>query len=264
MIRVSKMEQQDRRVRALASANKKPQSVLPGDPIPKAITIMLLNDFSQLPVLDSNSHAKGILRWPTIIKGLLDAKPIGKASDWATEARTMHRDRSIYDAFDEVLSYEYVLVTQDHTTVCGIVTAYDLGVYSHETLIPYMLVEEVELALRQLVKKHQLDRRKQKGPNDKPKQSQDEKVPSLGELIATLRHEDNWQKLPTRMSQAEFLGVMDTVHRYRNSIMHFNQQPTAFGTAKPALEIQSLKVIARFLSQIGVDGPEHRHPAEEP
>src|SRR5438552_10037394 len=112
-----KLCHQERTVGCLPSASKMPQSVMPGNPIEKAITIMLLNDFSQLPVME-NGHAKGIIRWPSVIKGLFDSKQKGTASDWATEARTMHRDRSIYDAFEEVLSYEYVLVTADHMKVC--------------------------------------------------------------------------------------------------------------------------------------------------
>jgi hypothetical protein len=234
-----------------------PQFVAPDDGIEKAITIMLLNDFSQLPVLDANKHARGILRWPTIIKALLDAKPAGRAADWAGEARTMHHDRSIYDAFEEVLSYEYVLVTEDNTKVCGIVTAYDLGIYAQETLVPYMLVEEIELALRGLIDKFQLDSRKQKPPERQDKGIKEEKVPSLGELIRILAHGDNWQKLKTRMSQAEVLGVMDAVRHYRNAIMHFNSQ-TGPDEDGARLDMQWLKVIARFFGQTGLDGPEHR------
>jgi hypothetical protein len=244
----------DRRVGSLLCAKKLPTFVYPDDPLDKAITLMVINDFSQLPVLDKSEQPKGILRWPTILKGLLDSKPLGKASSWATEARTMHRDRSIYDAFEEVLRYEYVLITEDHTKVCGIVTNYDLGAFAHENLVPFMLVGEIELSLRAIIDKHQLDRTKQQQPNDRRPATNGVKEPSLNELMAVLRHEENWQKLKTKLAQKELLDAIDAVRIIRNALMHFNKSRDANDT-EPFADMQRLKLVARFLGQIGLDGP---------
>lgn len=54
------------RIGRLESANKTPTSVKPDATLRQAITLMLANDFSQLPVMTGPRDVKGIVSWKTI------------------------------------------------------------------------------------------------------------------------------------------------------------------------------------------------------
>ena len=54
------------RIDGLESANRKPVSVKPDGPLTEATTLMLTNDFSQLPVMISDREVKGIVSWKSI------------------------------------------------------------------------------------------------------------------------------------------------------------------------------------------------------
>ena len=51
------------RISKLASANRRPLSVAPDEPIARATTLMLTNDFSQLPVMSGEREVKGVISW---------------------------------------------------------------------------------------------------------------------------------------------------------------------------------------------------------
>ena len=54
------------RISKLASATRKPLSVSPDTKLEEAVTHMLTNDFSQLPVMTSGRDVKGIITWTSI------------------------------------------------------------------------------------------------------------------------------------------------------------------------------------------------------
>src|SRR2546428_287288 len=54
------------RIARLASANRPPVSVKPDSTLQQTITLMLTNDFSQLPVMTSTREVKGVVSWKTI------------------------------------------------------------------------------------------------------------------------------------------------------------------------------------------------------
>ena len=54
------------RIGKLASANRKPLGVAPDCSLKEAVTLMLANDFSQLPVWQSERHVKGMISWASI------------------------------------------------------------------------------------------------------------------------------------------------------------------------------------------------------
>jgi CBS domain-containing protein len=54
------------RIDSLESANQKPISVKPDSLISEATTLMLTNDFSQLPVMTTARDVKGIVSWKSI------------------------------------------------------------------------------------------------------------------------------------------------------------------------------------------------------
>ncbi|NEC01340.1 CBS domain-containing protein [Streptomyces anulatus] len=54
------------RVSNLDSANRMPESVRVGDSLGTAMTLMVLRDYSQLPVLDTDGRLRGVISWESI------------------------------------------------------------------------------------------------------------------------------------------------------------------------------------------------------
>ncbi len=54
------------RISKLASATRKPLSVSPGANLEEAVTHMLINDYSQLPVMTSDRDVKGVITWTAL------------------------------------------------------------------------------------------------------------------------------------------------------------------------------------------------------
>lgn len=54
------------RIKELPSAKREIVWINLNDTIQKAITLMMLNDFSQLPVMSTETRVEGIISWKTI------------------------------------------------------------------------------------------------------------------------------------------------------------------------------------------------------
>src|ERR1035441_8516481 len=75
------------RVSKLAAANKPPVSVAPDATIQEAITLMLKNDFSQLPVMSGERDVRGVVSWASVGTRLA----LGKNGTTARELMDPHR-----------------------------------------------------------------------------------------------------------------------------------------------------------------------------
>jgi len=74
------------RISKLASSARKPLSVSPDTKLEEAVTHMLTNDFSQLPVMTSGRDVKGVITWTTIGSRLA----MGKNCSVAREVMEQH------------------------------------------------------------------------------------------------------------------------------------------------------------------------------
>jgi CDGSH-type Zn-finger protein len=67
------------RIARLASANRIPICVKPDSTLLQTITLMLTNDYSQLPVMTSTREVKGVVSWKTIGSRLALKRSCGKS-----------------------------------------------------------------------------------------------------------------------------------------------------------------------------------------
>lgn len=115
------------RIRMLESANKKPVSVTPDDEITKAVTIMMMNDFSQLPVMTNERTVKGMVSWRSIGRARTLKRPSTYVRDCMEEAYEIRDDLPLLDAIDVVMKNEVVLIIGGDKKITGIVTNSDLA-----------------------------------------------------------------------------------------------------------------------------------------
>lgn len=224
-------------VSSLKAANMKPCSVSPNDTIAKAITIMLCNNFSQLPVMTTETKVKGAISWRSIGK----AYSYGSSPDFVKDCmegspREVRLTSTFEELTREIINHDYVLVRGNQNEITGIVTATDLVHQFKELALPFLLIGEIELHLRNLMRgkfeTQQLgeiseDDREIKGPDDL----------AFGGYCKLLQEEQSWNQLQSNLDRREFVRRLEEIREIRNDVMHFSPD---------GVEPENLEKLQRF------------------
>ena len=235
------------RIGALESANRKPVSVKPDSPLTEAFTIMLNNDYSQLPVMTTEREVKGGITWKSIAGRLLAAVRPDVVRDFIEPAQVISSETSLFDAIGLISRHEYVIVHAADRTICGIVTATDLSQQLKSLAEPFMLVGECESLLRGLV--HGKYSREQlataKDPTDTNRVIDGVADLTLGEYVRLIENPENWSSLRLRsVDRGTFVGYLKRTRDIRNDVMHFDPD----GLDPEA--IQDLSSFVKLLKQL--------------
>ena len=212
------------RIGRLDAANRAPISVKPDATLQQATTIMLTNDFSQLPVMTGPRDLKGIVSWKTIGSRLALKRPCAYARDAMEPAQVVSADESLFDAIARIALHDYVLVQAQDKTFPGIVTASDFNVQFQSLAEPFLLVGEIENGLRRIL--HQKFTLKEleeaKAPGEDGRVVESPSDLTFGEYIRLIEPEKRWRKLRVEIDRVEFLERLNQVREVRNDVMHFD------------------------------------------
>lgn len=210
----------------------------------KALEMMRELNFSQLPVIDGR-EVLGIFSHRSLTAKLLDIVPktfdpsemtVGEAMEIVDASRFVHIKHEFRPVFDMLDRHDAVLVgALDHLQ--GIVTPMDVLRYLESVAIPFMLIEEIELSVRALIRKavsddeiEQAAREAIKDYNNKPKDhpTQLEKM-TFNNYVQIVGH-DHWWK---RKFEPVFRGDrnrmrtrLEKVGELRNVVFHFRRELT--------------------------------------
>jgi CBS domain-containing protein len=232
------------RVGRLRSANTPPISVTPNSSLAEATTKMLLNDFSQLPVINGSpnaSNVKGVVSWRSIgIRRVLGFS-FTEARECMEAPRIISADISLLDAIEEIVRHEYVLVRDQNNSISGIVTTSDLSVQFRELSEPFLLLNEIENHIRVLIGRGRFGEQELHNASD----SRGAVRPvidlfdlSFGEYIHLLEREDSWSKIQLPIDRKSFIEQLENVRRIRNDLMHFDPD---------GITPEDLKVLRKFV-----------------
>lgn len=234
------------RIGRLDAANKTPVFVNPDSDLSQAVTIMLTNDFSQLPVMTGPRELKGIVSWKTIGSRLALKRPCVNIRDAMEPAQVVSVDESLFDAIDKIASHDYVLVQGSDKTFSGIVTAIDFNFQFQALAEPFILVGEIENGLRGIL--HQKFSLKEleeaKAPGDDGRTIESPSDLTFGEYIRLMEPEKRWKKLRIEIDRVEFLASLNQVRKVRNDVMHFD--PDGLDPD----DLTFLRKFAKFLKQL--------------
>lgn len=139
------------RISKLAAANKIPVFVKPDDGIQEAVTLMLANDFSQLPVMTNEREVKGVISWTSIGTRLALSKKGLYVRELMDAHQEIRSDASLFQAIPIIIQHEYVLVRGGDNRVTGIVTASDLSLQFQQLAEPFLLLGEIENHIRRIL-----------------------------------------------------------------------------------------------------------------
>lgn len=212
------------RIGRLSSANKVPVSVPPDATLQQAVTVMMSNDYSQLPVMTGPRDVKGVVSWKTIGTRLALKRHASYTRDFMDEAKILPQNESLFSAISTIASHDYVLVQANDKTICGIVTASDLNEQFRLLAEPFLLVGEIENGVRRLLhgKFTLQELEAAKAPGDDNRLIETPADLTFGEYIRLIENDAQWKKLKLEIDRATFVSQLNKVRDIRNDVMHFD------------------------------------------
>src|SRR5579871_5821446 len=235
------------RIGNFPAANKKLVTVGPDDPVSKAVTKMMQSDFSQLPIMQGERDVKGVISWRSIGARYALGVSCEKVKDAREDAQVIDANGTLFDAIPTIVKHGYVLVrNQKDRRITGIVTASDLSLQFQQLAEPFILLREIELHIRRLLKDKvsPADLASLVTP-DLPNKKLDSLADlSFGEYIRLIQHPDFWEKLSLKIDKTCLTDQLEEVRKIRNDVMHFDPDPM---TSK---QQETLKDAAKFMQQL--------------
>jgi hypothetical protein len=208
----------------LPAANTRPVSVKPNEALDHAVAIMLLNDFSQLPVMTTDREVKGIVSWKSIGHKLALKQDCKSVQDCLVPHESIKHDRPIREAIPIILKRDCVLIRDGSRAVIGIITAADICLQYEHLSGPFLLLGEIESHLRRLIgdKLTIDDLATAKHTSDVGRVINGVADLTLGEAVRLLKDPKMWEKLGLALDRNVFSQKLDDVRKIRNCVMHFH------------------------------------------
>ena len=235
------------RIGSLPAANKAVVTVGQDDDLKKAVTKMMQNDYSQLPIMHGEREVKGMISWKSIGARYAMGAKCCKVQDCREDAQVVDGNGTLFDAIPIIVKHGYVLVRNpSDRRITGIVTASDLSLQFQQLAEPFLLLREIELHIRQLLHDKVVDEDFEwlaEGDPGSPKPTSISDL-SFGGYIRLLQRPKVWERLALNVDQGCLTGQLEDVRQIRNDVMHFDPDPM---TQK---QLDVLKNASKFMQQL--------------
>jgi hypothetical protein len=230
----------------LSSANTFPQSVAPDASLKETVTLMLSNDFSQIPVMIGEREVKGVVSWSSIGERLTMGKNGSTAREFMNPPQEIRADASLFQAIATIAAHQYVLVRTNDNRIAGIVTASDLNLQFQQLAEPFLLLGEIENHIRRVIgqKFSVPDLESVRDVADPAREVKGVADLTFGEYIRLLEKPERWQQLNVPIDRSTFIKQLDRVREIRNDVMHFDPDGI------PPEDLERLRDFARFLRKL--------------
>ena len=234
------------RVGRLQSANLPPLAVKPDSTLPQIVTLMLTNDFSQMPVITGSRDVKGVVSWKTIGSRLALQKSCTTARDCMEPAHIISSEESLFSAISMIAAHDYVLVRATDQQITGIITASDFNEQFRKLAEPFLLVGEIENGVRRMLrgKFTVTELKAAKFPEDTQREVEGVADLTFGEYLRLLESEKQWKKLKLEIDRVEFIKRLEKIREIRNDVMHFD--PDGLEDE----DLNTLREFAQFLKRL--------------
>lgn len=220
------------------------ESVPPTATLDEAMTKMSLNDFSQLAVMSGRHQLRGAVTWQSVSMAR-HRNPAARLMDATVDAQAVPYGTDLFEALDRVRRSGFVFVMNENREVAGIVTTYDIVARYEETANPFILIGDLDRALRRAIAA--------RVPLDDVKALCDARGAringfddmSMGDYQRVLENEAQWHRLNWPLDRKTFIGRLVEIRRIRNSVMHFNPDPLPEDTV---LKLRNMNTTLRRLA----------------
>ncbi|MBQ1075431.1 hypothetical protein KBX06_20005 [Micromonospora sp. C31] len=218
-------------------------SVPPSASFEEAITVMQINDYSQVAVLANSHQLYGSVSWESIAAAK-HRNPNASFSDAIVREardRVFDYDTRLLDVLGTLQQHGFIFVRDDQRKISGIVTAADVVRKYDETATPFFLIGEIDQELRQLIVNTFDEETVRKACVDAKLTFKSLDTMSIGQYQAVLDNAACWGQLGWPLNRGRFIERLNELRKVRNNVMHFNPDPV-----RPA-EVAKLR---NFLSLI--------------
>jgi predicted transcriptional regulator len=218
-------------------------SVKPSATFEEAITVMQINDFSQVAVLASPYTVHGAVSWKSIAEARhRNAEAtFSDAIDLHARDRVFDYDRRLLDVLDTLQKHEFIFVRDEKRQISGIITAADVVRKYDDSATPFFLIGEVDQELRQLLQNTFDEDTVRQACTAAGLPFKSINSMSIGQYQAVLANPDCWAQLGWPVDRQVFIDRLDELRKIRNNVMHFNHDPV-----KPG-EVEKLRVFLRLI-----------------
>jgi len=196
--------------------NKKLELVTcnPDDKILKVKTKMLLNDFSQIPVVNEKDQVIGCVSWKSIGRAESINCKSEIVQDYIDKSFTINENDNFLNHLKKIAEKEYVIVVDDNKKIEGILTTYDMTMYFYDFINPFLRIGIIENCIRSLIIDAGIETKK------------DINKFTFYEYQKLLKEEENWRKLKlNNIDKETFIEKIDEMRNLRNNIAHYKPQP---------------------------------------
>lgn len=231
----------------LKAANSKPTFINRDAKLSQALTLMLLNDFSQLPVMQSERSPNGFISWKTIGEKLAIPSSLSDlenktVSDFMSDdVVIVTKDETIFSVLTQISKNDFLLIKEstNNSFITGIVTISDLNDQFHMLAKPFLLISEIENGIRQLLDKLDLTNSELEAAKNPNSSETIESIADLsfGGYYTLLGKPDIWSRLGLSLDRQTFIETLDKIREIRNDIMHFDPD---------GLDDESIKTLEEF------------------
>jgi CBS domain-containing protein len=213
------------RVSSLESANIALTGVTRDDSLVKAQSLMIRNDYSQLPVLSGERNLEGAVSWESISTAMMHSDDIDLRS-CIVPAILVDAEDDLLTLIPRVIDAGYVFVVGSQKRISGIVTTADLSKAFQTLAGPFLLVGEAERHLKRIVNQCYTAAtiKEVRDPSDNREVSAAEDL-SIGEIHRLLENRDRWGELNWKIDRNIFISALQELRDLRNEIMHFSPDP---------------------------------------
>lgn len=227
----------------LEAANRSPITVTKNSSLKEATTIMMFNNFSQLPVSSGTRNLDGYISWETIGVAIQNGVISDKVKDYMREeVKTLSSDTPLLHAIRNVYKNDFVVVLNKDKTIGGLVTTSDISLQFLTTTEPFLLLEQIENHIRQLLdnkfSEEELQEVASYGGKRKVNTIDDL---TFGEYISLMENPANWDGLGVSIDRTLFIKWLHETRVIRNGIMHFDPDGITNG------QIEMLKNMSKML-----------------
>ncbi|MEU2620842.1 CBS domain-containing protein [Streptomyces sp. NPDC007157] len=220
-------------------------SVKPTATFEEVITLMMLHDFSQLPVLAGPHNLRGSVSWKSIARAR-HADPGAHLSQAIVDARDVRYDHDLIDVLPTLAEHDFILVRDQRNAIAGIVTAADVAQAYGDLAGHFLLIGEMDRRLRQVIA----------GAFTLPEvtklcDAEGERITSFGDMTVgdyqrVLENPELWEQLGWPLDRKVFIARLEEIRKIRNNVMHFNSSDPL-----PKADVDKIRNLNKLLREYG-------------
>ncbi|NQU63562.1 MAG: CBS domain-containing protein [SAR324 cluster bacterium] len=237
------------RIKLIPAANREPITVKREASLAEATTLMRMHSYSQLPVISGQRSIFGYVSWETIGNGIANGVSSDKVFPFTSRnISILDYETPLLEAIKRVIAQEFAVVQKEDKSISGIVTLADVSQQFLSIAEPFLLLEEIENHVRQILDGKLLveDLVKYSTPSDLSRTVTHIDDLTFGEYVRMFENDDVWAKITLNVEKSHFVKQLDKVRQIRNDIMHFEPEGIT------DTQLLDLKNMSKFMISICV------------